>query len=428
MIIQQVDPETGRSRPTPVAVLPEPVTSAEAGLMDGSPPQAELRVSRRNWMAYPHSRWSFRHMEELGPSSRIGRGEGPARELERAAPGETGLDLSGLEIEGDDGSAWTLDEFLHRTYTDAFLIAHRGKVVHEHYIDGMTPASRHAMFSTTKTFTGLLAMLAIHDGQLGLDDLLIEHVPEFGGTAWEPVTVRHALDMTDGIQFVEDYSDRTSEIMRYGVAMGFSPRSRDWEGPDGIREALCSFTARATEPGEVFLYKSATTDALAWATARATGRRWTESVAERIWQPLGAATDAGISLDSQGLEISSGGMFATAPDLLRFGLMIASGGRNGAGDQVLPEAVVRDLVEGGEPGEGHLGGYTTRAGWSFHRQCWNQYRLRGTLMPMGVHGQRLLVHPGKDLVVMKLGSHPVTGNVFTDEVHQRFYEELLARV
>jgi hypothetical protein len=29
---------------------------------------------------------------------------------------------------------------------------------------------------------------------------------------------------------------------------------------------------------------------------------------------------------------------------------------------------------------------------------------------------------------MKLGSHPVTGNVFTDEVHQRFYEELLARV
>jgi len=162
-------------------------------------------------------------------------------------------------------------------------------------------------------------------------------------------------------------------------------------------------------------------------TARATGRRWTESIAERIWQPLGAATDAGISLDPKGLEISSGGMFATAPDLLRFGLMIAAGDTTGAGTRVLPEQLVTDLVEGGEPGEGHLGGYTTRAGWSFHRQCWNQYRLLGTLMPMCIHGQRLLIHPEKELVVMKLGSHPVTGNVFTDVVHERFFRDLLAR-
>mgnify|MGYP004194402255 CR=1 FL=1 len=45
---------------------------------------------------------------------------------------QTNIRTEWIEItaEDDGGGAWTLDEFLHRTYTDAFLIAHRGKVVH----------------------------------------------------------------------------------------------------------------------------------------------------------------------------------------------------------------------------------------------------------------------------------------------------------
>jgi len=424
LIVQQADPETGRGRPVRVDALPEPTTATEAGLMVGCPLAPHLRVSRRNWMAYPQSLWSFRHMEELGPAARIDRGSGPVDEFVR---GEDTLGLADLTVEGDSGGNWDLAEFLRRTYTDALLVAHRGRLVHEWYADGMGPTTRHAMFSTTKTFSGLVALLAIHDGELALDDLLVDHVPELAGTGWEPVTVEQALDMTDGISFEEDYGSRDSAIMRYGFAMGFTPMPSRWEGPVGIREALRTLVERSTPPGESFLYTSATTDALAWAVARATGRRWSEEVSARIWQPLGAACDAGISIDPTGLEIASGGMFATAPDLLRFGMMLARGGTNGAGEQVLPGAVVSDLVEGGEPDPDGCGGYATRAGWSFHRQCWNQYRSWGSLIPMGVHGQRLFIHPGAELVVMKFGCHPVTGNVFTDEVHQRFYEELLSR-
>jgi hypothetical protein len=172
-------------------------------------------------MAYPQSLWSFRHMEELGPAARIDRGSGPVDEFVR---GEDTLGLADLTVEGDSGGNWDLAEFLRRTYTDALLVAHRGRLVHEWYADGMGPTTRHAMFSTTKTFSGLVALLAIHDGELALDDLLVDHVPELAGTGWEPVTVEQALDMTDGISFDEDYGSRDSAIMRYGFAMGFTPR------------------------------------------------------------------------------------------------------------------------------------------------------------------------------------------------------------
>ena len=86
-----------------------------------------------------------------------------------------------------------------------------------------------------------------------------------------------------------------------------------------------------------------------------------------------------------------------------------------------------DLVAVGEPYSVSFWVYATREGWTFHRQCWNLQRVMGAFMPMGVHGQRLFCHPGKDLVVAKFGSHPVTGNVFTDVTHESLYRQLLER-
>ena len=430
LVVTMVSPETGRLRPTELDVLPEPLTAAEHGLMVGSPPPVDKRVHHGNWLAWPHIRWALTHMDELRASGRISRGDGPATGLATASPAGTGLDLDGLSIDDGDGGRWTLDEMLHGTYTDGFLVLHRGQVVLERYFNSMGPSTRHAMFSMTKTVTGVLAMLAIHDGVMGLDDPLTDHVPELAQTAFAPVTVGQALDMTDGIRFVEDYSDNQSDIMRYGRAMAFTPTPPDWDGPNGIQEAILGFTERATEPGEVFLYKSVTTDVLAWAVSRATGQRWIDGVSERIWGPMGAAEDAAVSLDNLGIPVSSGGMSCTLRDLARFGRMLSRSGRAGDGAderQVIPAVAADDLAAGGEPYPGSGGGYATREGWTFHRHCWNMQRVMGAFMPMGVHGQRLFCHPEKDLVIAKFGSHPVTGNVYTDVSHESLYRQLLER-
>ena len=77
---------------------------------------------------------------------------------------EHNTDLKEFIDGADEQRAWTLDEMLHRTYTDAFLVLYRGRVVEERYFNGMGRSTRHGMFSMTKTFTGILALLAVEDG------------------------------------------------------------------------------------------------------------------------------------------------------------------------------------------------------------------------------------------------------------------------
>ena len=440
LVVTLMSPETGRPRPTALDVLPTPVTAVEAGLMVGVPVPEDKRVHHGNWSAWPNTRWAFTHMDELRASARITAG-GPAGDLlpdaspdvpagsEGTAASETGLvDLDGLTVDDGDGGSWTLDEMLHHTYTDGFLVLHKGRVVAERYFNGMDRSTRHIMFSMTKTVTGVLALLAVESGAMAMDDLLSVHVPELAETAYAPVTVEQALDMTDGIRFVEDYSDSRSDINRYGVAMAFSPTPGTWDGPDGIHEAIMTFTERDQPPGESFLYKSVTTDVLAWVTARATGRRWVDGVAEQIWGPMGAEGDASVMLDSRGIAVSCGGMSCTLRDLARFGRMLARSGRVGEGAderQAISATVADDVAAGGTPYPGSGGGYPTREGWTFHRHCWNLQQVMGAFMPMGIHGQRVFCHPEKDLVVAKFGAHPVTGNVYTDVSHESLFRGIL---
>lgn len=411
--------------------------------MAGSPVPEDKRVHHGNWTAWPNTRWSFTHVDELRASARIVAG-GPAGDLlpdanassgqedaEDEADDQAGLvDLDGLTVDDGGGGSWTLDEMLHHTCTNGFLVLHRGQVVAERYFNGMDRSTRHIMFSMTKTVTGVLAMAAVESGAMAMDDLLTVHVPELANTAYAPVTVQQALDMTDGIRFVEDYSDNKSDIMRYGVAMAFTPVPGNWDGPDGIHEAIMGLTERDQLPGESFLYKSVTTDVLSWVTARATGRRWVDGVSEEIWKPMGAEGDASVILDGRGVAVTSGGMSCTLRDLARFGRMLARSGRVGEGSnerQAIPAAVANDIAAGGTPYPGSGGGYPTREGWTFHRHCWNLQQSMGAFMPMGVHGQRAFCHPEKDLVVAKFGAHPVTGNVYTDVSHESLYRAILDR-
>ena len=440
-----VDPATGRLRGVADEALPEPVTVAEAGLNVGDPVPEHLRVHHGNWLAWPHRRWAFTHMDELRASARIavcgpigdpfpdahpprvGGGEGAARK-----PGPVGLEaLDGLVVDDGSGGTWELHEMLHRTYADALLVVRRGEVMAEWYGDGMDRWTRHVMFSMTKTVTGVLALLAVHDGAMGLDDLLVDHVSELADSAYAPVTVRQALDMTDGIRFDEDYASSHSDINRYGIAMSFTPVPAGWDGPVGVHEGILALTHRVLPPGEAFAYKSVTTDVLAWATARATGQRWADGVSDRIWTPMGAEVDASVMLDERGIAVSSGGMSCTLRDVARFVRMLGRSGRVGSGSeerQAIPAPVADDVAIGGDPAGDIADLYPTRAGWTYHRQCWNARHVLGGLVQMGIGGQRAFCHPEEDLVVATFGSHPVAGNVLTDPIFTSLVRRLLVRL
>jgi len=51
-------------------------TAAQSGVMVGSPPPVEARVTLANWQRAPFNRWAFLHTRELIPTANISRGEG----------------------------------------------------------------------------------------------------------------------------------------------------------------------------------------------------------------------------------------------------------------------------------------------------------------------------------------------------------------
>ena len=87
------------------------------------------QVTLANWRSAPFNRWAFQHVRELIPSADIANDPRRVRELE-PRPREL-----------------TLSQFLAETETDALVILQRGRLVTEHYANGMTLETPHILMS-----------------------------------------------------------------------------------------------------------------------------------------------------------------------------------------------------------------------------------------------------------------------------------------
>src|SRR5438094_4094806 len=158
-------------------------------------PQLISPATLANWRAAPFNRWAFQHVRELIPTADIPNDPRRVREL---SVEKRNLDV---RIEPDAGEPLTLERFLAETDTDGFVVLHRGRVIAEHYANGMTPETPHILMSVSKSMMGLLF------GSLGIDANrpIVDVLPEVGNTAYKDATIRHLLDMRAGVAFEEDY-------------------------------------------------------------------------------------------------------------------------------------------------------------------------------------------------------------------------------
>lgn len=383
--------------------MPEPPTAADLGLMEGYPAPPERRVTRDNMLTPPFNRWAFQHMRELLPTAPIARGSGPVRPLP-ADPAS----LDDLTFTAHGGERRTLREMLDECYADALVVLHDGRLVHETYRNGMTPATPHQMMSVTKSMVGLLAMQLVCEGRIDPDALVPSYVPELAGSAWGDATVRHALDMTTGIRFDEAYGDVDSEIGQYAIACNLYPCPQGYDGPDHIAALLPTFQ-REGRHGERFHYVTPNTDVIGWIIARVTGRPFSRLFSERIWSRIGAEHDAYILKDPAGFEVTGGGLNATARDLARVGqLLLDDGVVDGA--RLLDPAVIADARAGGDrdafarSDEAVAG--SPYEGWSYRSFWWVSHNAHGAFTGIGINGQWLWVDPTARVVIVLQSSHP----------------------
>jgi len=258
---------------------------------------------------------AFRTMDQVYPYRVIARG-GPVTQLPRA-PHK--LDVT-YEFQGQ---SHTLDDLLARTATQGFLVIKGGSIVDERYFAGADDKSKFTSWSAAKSFTSTLVGLALADGKIdNLNSPVTAYLPELKGSGYDGVPIKDILEMSSGVQFIEDPDNSGSDISTMW-----------WTTMDTESETIADYAKsrrRVEQPGTKWVYRSVDTAVLGMLVNRVMGQPLATMLSERIWQPLGMEQDATWLTDRpDGLEAAYCCINATLRDYGRFGLMMLHHGKSG---------------------------------------------------------------------------------------------------
>jgi len=133
------------------------------------------------------------------------------------------------------------------------------------------------MASTSKAFSGAVALALVDQGMLSLDDTIGQRLPTLPA-AWAPVTLRQLLDHTSGLP---DFTKSTTylDTLRRNTRTVFLPH-----------ELLLSYVADQPPlfpPGTQFNYSNSDNIVVALMAEQATGRPYDALLASLVSEPLG---------------------------------------------------------------------------------------------------------------------------------------------
>jgi len=285
----------------------------------------------------------------------------------------------GLRSRGIDDFLRALDESAPGMH--AFMLLRRGAVVAEGEWRPCSAASRHALFSLSKSFASMAVGLAAAEGLVSIDDEVLSFFPGRAPKAVSPnlraMRVRHLLSMTTG-----HAADPTRAVL---------------EAADPVAAFLAAPVE--LEPGSRFLYDTSATFMLSAILQEVTGKRLLDYLEPRLLEPLGIV---GATWERHGCGVDLGGvgLALRLEDVARFGQLLLDRGE-WAGRRLLPEAWIEEATalqvrndEGGDPGSDWAQGY----GFQFWRCA-----RPGAYRADGAFGQFCVVLPGEDMIFAAFG-------------------------
>jgi len=282
-----------------------------------------------------------------------------------------------------------------KTSSVALLVWHRGALRYEKYWPPFDVTTRTNPNSMHKAVLALAIGAAVTDGVIpSLDSKASRWLTEWQGDARRDVTVEDLLRMHSGI-----------ELPRFGTWKA----TKLLLGSDLPGAVLSLGYSRA--PGTYFEYNNASSQLLLLLVERATGQRYADYLASRLWQPLRAA-EAALWMDREG-GVPRGFccLLASARDWLRVGLLLAADGKVGERQLIASEWVQAmktpsstnpnfgmHLWLGSPPTkERKYNDYSVKA---FHSE---KFLAEDIYYIDGFGGQRVYVVPSRDLIVVRTG-------------------------
>lgn len=355
-------------------------------------------VTGATWQFGPLNRWAYTHLREVLPTKDIPNDYRTVRPLQGLGSAVSDMDIM------LGGKSTKLSEAMKQTYMDGLLVIKGDRVIAELYDGTLTPERTHLLWSVSKTVTGLTAASVAADGLIDLDKTVADYVPELARTGWGDNSLRTILDMRDTSDWNEDYAAPDSTVRRQDCADGLLTGP----GCEGVpvvgNYVFLPGVGRDDSRRDTFVYKSGTTDVMAWVLEAATGKRFADLVSERIWKPMGAERSAGITVDVSGFTLASGGMMATLRDLARVGQLMLDRGKVGD-QQVVPAEWIEDIFN--QPGDPSWSAPAPDGAAPYYRSfVWGVGDGAGTVQARGVHGQIIDVSPSTDTVIAVFSSWP----------------------
>ena len=289
------------------------------------------------------------------------------------------------------GEAFTLDDYLARNPATGLLIARGDTIYVERYQYGRNDHQRFTSHSMAKTVTSMLIGIAIAEGRIrSVDDMAAVYVPALAGTEYGRTSLRHLLQMSSGVRFVENYSG-TDDLTTLAASTFLQ-----WS--DGGVAAVTPFNERVRGSGTLFAYASVETQVLGLVLRSAVGRPVASYLEEKIWQPIGAEADATWLGDREGQEATYCCLNAVLRDYARLGLLLAKDG-NWRGRQIIPAAWINDATTVRED-QPHLRPGVVTPTFGYGYQTWIFAGERRMFALLGVRGQAIFVDPVSGLVMV----------------------------
>ncbi|WP_422363469.1 serine hydrolase domain-containing protein [Pyruvatibacter mobilis] len=307
------------------------------------------------------------------------------------------------------GETVDTEKFIELTDTGALLVLRDGKVIYENYWLTGGREEQWLSMSVAKSFISTLVGIAVEEGHIeSIEQPVTAYLPDLAGSAYDGVRIKDILQMSSGAAWNEDYSDPDSDINRFGRIFALGGSLNDF----------MATLEREREPGTYNHYNSTDTQVLGALVVAATGRSIADYMTEKLWQPLGAESDAFWLTDDEGMEMAFGGFNATARDYAKLGELFRKGGE-WRGEQLVPADWAKAAVTPDAP---HLlpeaeNGIPFPLGYGY--QWWVLDSTEGEFSGIGVYNQFVYVNPAKDVTIVKLSAF----SDYAKDLEQTSYRE-----
>ncbi|MFK7741814.1 MAG: serine hydrolase domain-containing protein [Planctomycetota bacterium] len=272
----------------------------------------------------------------------------------------------------------------------AVLVYEKGELIFERYQNGHSKDRPQHIFSGTKSFAPMVALIAEKEGLLKLDEKVCKTITEWQDDELRSqITIRHLLNFTSGLENNDNalHSPRIQDAHAASVACraAHSPGARFRYGSNHLMVfgELLNRKLRAAEPAKD--------------SKQPPPKDFVDYLDQRILQPIDCRYTKWIR-DRKGHPALPFGAYLTAREWAKFGLLVLHRGKH-EGQQIVPTAHFDECFRGSKANP-RYGLNFWLIGADVHKR--DEAIPADTATAAGMFGQKLYLMPSKDLLVVRL--------------------------